>query len=166
MKRVLLDTSVYGLLAKDKAFIQRVAKFIPSEIVVYGISVIRQELRDTPRTIVLEGQNLRMTLLQLYDSFVKKENHDLKINKFVIDLAEEYFTEYKRTKGPFSQQELRSDFLIIASATLYQLDVVVSGDVRTMLSEKALQSYKRVNKTLGFRDPEFIRYEQFKKLTR
>ena len=52
MKRVMLGTSVYGLLAKDKLTAFRLIAMVPREIVIYGLPIIRKELRNTPKEIM------------------------------------------------------------------------------------------------------------------
>ena len=139
MKRVLLDTNIYGT------------------------SLIRKELRDVSAHLTFDGKNKRIMLLQAYSSFVRKENHNLEINDFVILLANKYFEEYKKQRGTFSINELLCDFTIVACASLHNLDIVVSDDKRTMLSEKAKQAYAEVNRVHQFRSPFFYVYDQFKK---
>ena len=58
---------------------------------------------------------------------------------------------------------MRNDFIIIATATIYQLDVVISDDENTMLSDKAVDAYMNVNKKYGLKDPKFKKYNEFKK---
>ena len=133
------------------------------DIMIYGFDIIRKELRSTPKKATLKNKKLRILLLALYDSFVKKKNHDLKINPLIEKLSKDYFGEYKRLKGNFSSKEMRSDLIIIATATIYQLDIIISNDERTMLSPICLKVYKKVNKKYGLKDPIFKRYSSFKK---
>ena len=95
MKRVLLDTSVYGRLVEDGEFSLTLYKYIPQDIVVYGNEIIRKELRAISKEARISGESKRKLLLRLYDSFVRKEKHVLKITKFVEILANEYFNEYE-----------------------------------------------------------------------
>ena len=164
----MFDTSVYGKFVIDEEILDKVKKKCKThEFIVYGTPVIRKELRATPKTIVHEGGKLRILLLNLYDSFVTKDNQNLKFNKLVEALSRDYFSEYKKNKGSLSNEAIRNDLAIIATATIYRLDIIVSDDERTMLSDKAIKSYKSVNKKYGLKDPYFKKYAQFKKeLTR
>ena len=168
MKRIMLDTSVYGRLVKEEEVLKKISSRCKThEFVIYGTPIIRQELRATPKAAVYGVKKLRIMLLNVYDSFITKENQNLKFNKLIEALSEDYFLEYRKNKGSLSNDAMRNDFIIIATATIYQLDVVISDDERTMLSEKAIDSYTHVNKKYGLKDPAFKKYTQFKiELTR
>lgn len=164
MRRIIFDTSVYGKLVEDDLIRGKFEKrFNDKDYVVYGNFVIRKELRDTPKNIILKNRQLRILLLTLYDSFVKKENHDLRINPLIEKLSEDYFSEYKTLRGNLSKEEIKNDLLIIAIATIYQLDIIISNDEKTMLSQICLRVYKAVNSRYGLKDPIFKRYSLFKK---
>ena len=60
MNRVLLDTSVYGRLVEDFELVEKIGKLVPNEYVIYGNSIIRNELRDTPKPIKLEQKSKRI----------------------------------------------------------------------------------------------------------
>ncbi len=158
MKRLLLDTNIYGHIVVDPER-EKVHKAIHArkEIYLYGFDVIRKELRSTKRSVI--GTNLRMNLLRVYDEFVRKSyKTELEIKK----LAKQYFVQYAEIGGTSSESELQNDFLIIACASLKNLDIVVSNDVKTMLSELAIKAYKSINKISGIKLPNFINYEEFK----
>ena len=166
MKRILLDTNVYGKIVEEQSFLMDLSHLVPVEFVIYGMPLIRKELRDLSSKVTLEGHSKRNMVLIAYDKFIKKENHSLKTNEFILLLAHKYFESYKKIGGAFSHDEMLSDFTIVACATLYQLDVVVSDDKRTMLSDKARQAYELINKEKQFRTPEFYLYEKFKEIIR
>lgn len=163
-KRILLDTSVYGMLAEDNnVFTLLMEKKKEVEIVFYGCTVIRNELRATPKEICEMNKNLRIHLLYLYDSLITKENHNLMINEFVEILAKKYMEEYKIQKGSIGYDHMKNDFFIVALATIYQMDIVVSNDKRTLLSPAATEAYNCVNKEQGFRNPAYLHYNLFKR---
>lgn len=124
---------------------------------LYGFEIVRKELRATRRVIV--NMNLRMDLLRVYDDLVKKT---YEVTESMKKLAEEYYLSYTKLGGSHPRGKLINDFLIIACASLKDLNIVVSNDVRTMLSEFAINAYKKVNKTKGINLPSFINYEEFK----
>ena len=160
----MLDTSVYGKLVEEDIVRGKFeSRFNSGEYVVYGSYVIRKELRSTPKSLILNKKKLRLLLLTLYDSFVKKENHDLKINPLIEKLSKDYFSQYRRFRGNLSEKDIKNDFIIIAVATIYQLDVIVSNDEKTMLSPKCIAVYKAVNRKYGLKDPVFKLYSTFKK---
>ena len=71
MKRLLLDTNIYGELIFDSDFI-KLKTAISKKYVVHGFKVVRDELRDLPKEIKVEGKNLRIGLLHIYDELTKK----------------------------------------------------------------------------------------------
>ena len=161
MKRELLDSNIYGKII-EKMDVDLVLNNLPqSGIIVYGLPIIRKELRDTPREIRVQGANLRNYLLRIYDKIIG--NHTLKIDNYTEMLAEAYFITYKEIGGHISKADMAKDFAIVASATLNNLDIVVSNDNKTMLSEKALKSYRIVNQIKKLKSPRFLNYEEFKK---
>ena len=162
MKKIIFDTSVYGELIKDIEIADIIAKHIPKEFVIYGNKIIRDELRDTSKKIKIGNKSKRILLLGLYDSFVRKDHHNLKYNKLIETLAQDYFNEYKKQKGGFSSKSINNDFIIIATATIYQMDIVVSKDKKSMLGDKAIKSYEIINKSYGLKDPKFELYNSFK----
>ncbi len=160
MERLILDTNIYGLLFTDSAFheLHVLIEKHKEEIRVYGFSIIRKELKQAPKRVI-EGVNVRASLLRAYSSFVKKEYpFEEKFQK----IAEDYFGEYTHLRGKYSYQELLPDFLIVACASVHQIPIVVSEDNHTLASELAQQAYEMVNRKRGLSLPEFVRYEQFK----
>ncbi len=166
MKRILLDTNVYGLLIFDRPFVDKLQILVPSFFVVYSTSLIRKELRDISKNAKAEGRSKRNLVLSVHDSFIRKPNHMLEINEFVLLLAHKYFEEYKKKGGTFSHDEMFSDFTLVACATLYSLNIVVSNDNRTMLSEVAKKAYHIVNSNIRFNTPQFYTYNSFREYVR
>ena len=162
MRRIILDTNIYGLIVEDpNRDIVRYGIEKKKAVIVYNLPLIRKELRDTPRNIRFEGENLRNYLLRIYDQFTI--NHELKFTRETEELADNYFTLYTELGGHSAKTEIIKDFIIVASASLNSLDIVVSNDNKTMLSEKAIKSYTIANQIKKIRTPRFLDYEQFKK---
>ena len=160
MKRILFDTNIYGLIVVDKERNAIREELSKKKFIVYGNSIIKNELRKTPRVFV-DGINLRNDLLRLYREIIK--NHDLEIKKKDIELAESYYKAYQELGGITSRAKLINDLTIVASATNSILDIVVSEDNKTMLSEISLKSYRLVNDIRKRPLPGFIGYEEFRK---
>lgn len=160
MKRMLFDSSVYGRLVEDSELIGMLLKQIPEKFVVYGSETIRRELRDTPKYVRHEGKNLRIFLLNIYSSVTRE--HELRLNKLVKILSSDYFVEYVKQGGARSNEKMRDDFLIIATAAIYNLDIVISDDEKTMFSESSIKAYRIVNKKYGLQNPVFLTYRRFK----
>lgn len=164
MLRVLLDTSVYGELILDSNVLEKTENSVAiSRIRVYGNKIIRNELRDTPKKIRLGKKRKRILLLNVYDELVKRSKHEIPIGKITETLAREYFVRYKRFGGNLGAGELKNDFLIVASASLKELNIVVSHDTKSMLSEKSKKAYNAVNRENGLKNPKFIEYKKYKR---
>ena len=128
------------------------------KIYICSLNIIRKELKEAPKEKIA-GVNIRASLLRIYDTFVQKEYIvDAKINK----IAESYYIAYRALGGSITKSRIFNDFLIIACATKYQIDIVVSEDNRTMFGELASRAYLAVNKAEQLKQPNFIGYEDFK----
>lgn len=162
MKRVLLDTSVYGELVIDVQTSDALLSLVPIKYVIYGVRIIRNELRDISKEAKVEGKSKRNLLLQLYDSFVKKENHNLDMEPIVEVIAGEFYKKYRSNGGSKSLHDMITDLRIVACASFHNLDVVVSKDTKSMLSPEAIEAYKKICNDFGLHVPEFIPYAVFK----
>lgn len=162
MKRLLLDTNIYGLLMADKEFHLLHSKIESNKnsLKIYGLDLVRNELKGAPRKKI-KGVNIQASLLRAYSSFISKEY--LFENRFE-DIAEKYYAHYKVLGGSLSKNLLINDFVIVACASVKDIDIVASEDNATMLSELALKAYKMVNEREGIPFPKFIGYGGFKKL--
>ena|SRR3989344_8562648 len=163
MKRLLLDTNIYGELVVD-ADINKLHDSLvsPKNIVIFGVKIIRQELRATPKKIKVDGSNLRIDMLNLYDFLVKERT--INLNKEIESLAQSYYATYREFGGSWGFKEMQNDLLIVATAAIKQMDIVVSNDEATMQSEQALRTYNLVNAIRQLKNPQFIDYKEFKKL--
>lgn len=162
MKRIIFDTSVYGKLSEDPEVTDIILQKLSKEFVIYGTDVIKKELRETPRSIFQSGKRLRNILLSLYQSFIRKNHHYLRFNKLIETLAKDYMAEYRKKGGNLSDRKMKNDLIIVATATIYKLDIVVSDDEKSMLSTAAIAAYKAVNKLYGMQDPVFKPYRIFR----
>jgi predicted nucleic acid-binding protein len=162
--RVILDTSIYGRIVfnteDDKI---RNALNKNRNIIIYGSRIIRGELRETPKILkdFRSGRKIRILLLNLYDSIAR---HNLPVIGALSTLAREYYRHYRLNGGSLGWKYIENDFLIVATASFYNLDIVVSEDERTMKSEPAVKAYLSVNDKERFNTPKFIDYEEFKKI--
>ena len=158
--RIMLDTNVYGLIIEKEDPEEMIVKIAGSGLLICGSTVIRAELRDTPKAKVSGKRKLRLRLLSSYDSLVSdKRNYGA--NEIIRKIAGEYNEHYK---GSHSLNELKNDFLIVATASLHGLDIVVSEDEKTMKSPLALEAYTNLNKKYDLMSPHFIGFGQFKEL--
>ena len=163
MKRIMLDTNIYEFILK---YIEKdkIKDMIEKQIlVIYGLNIIRRELRDIPKDKIRIGEgkihNLRVTLLSLYDFFVG--SHQYKLTNEMSELADKYYRVYKVLDGNAIKKEIITDLIIVACASLHNLDIVVSEDNKTMLSEKTINAYKSVNTLERIRSPLFIGFKKF-----
>ena len=149
MKRIILDTSVYGELIKEADVVSTLARLVPADIA--------KEAR-------IEGRSKRNLLLHVYDSFIKKDHHDLDVIPLIEIIASEFYKKYRDDGGAKSLKEMINDLRIVACAAFYNLDIVVSNDEKSMLSEHALAAYRIVCKEFSLHIPEFIPYRKFKEM--
>ena len=162
MKRVLLDTNIYGLIVMDKdrpTILEKLSR--STELKIYGNYIIRKELRDTPKGII-DGINLRNDLIRLFDQIVDRHNYE--ITSEMQKVAENYFVVYRKLGGKTKKAEIINDFLIVACASVHNLDIVISEDRRSMCSDFAVNSYDIVNSISNRKSPNFVRYEKFKSM--
>lgn len=160
MKRLLLDTNIYGELLFDEEY-NNIKENIVRKIVVHGFKVVRNELRDVPRSTRVSGRNLRVALLHIYDEIIKKSYEN---DAPVKELTEKFYFEYKKIGGSLGYDKMIADFSVVACATIHQIDIVVSEDNKTMLTENAIKTYEIVNTLFKKRTPKFIGYLEFKRL--
>lgn len=158
MLRVLLDTNIYGLLASSEADL--VSEIVASQkIVVYGCSVVRKELRETPSSKMVGSKKLRMQMLNVYDLLVGK--HDIPVSGLAEYLANAYLEAYS---GSTARDSLKNDFFVVAISSLKGLDIVCTEDSKTMASAEARRSFAKINDDNGLRTPNFIGLPELKSL--
>lgn|SRR3989338_5091127 len=160
MKRILLDTSVYGEMVID-ADIDAIKGSITKSVAVYGCRLVRNQLRATSKSKFVGDHGLRISLLNLYDGIAKRE---YEITNEMKQMAEFYYKAYREFGGSKGLEFIIEDFIIVACAAVHNIDIVVSEDEKSMLTENAIRAYKLVNELLKKRTPEFIGYEEFKQL--
>ena len=167
----ILDTNVYGELLIDIDREELTKKIRTNKsYFVYGINVVEGELSKTPITIKYKGKPARKLLIGLFELL---SDEILTVTPLTKHLAEDYFKRYKELaksgkykiiKEKYGEKSLRIDFQIIAIASIKAIDVVVSSDTRTMLSQLARDVYAHINKINGLRTPELIEYKNFKEV--
>ncbi len=162
MNKILLDTSVYGELILDVKSLEKIEKLMNNKkILIYGNKVIRDELRSVSSMSKLGKFSKRIILLNLYDKLVS--GHEIKIGDLTNLLAKKYYEEYRKSGGKEALEIIENDFVIIASASIKELDIVVSYDTKTMLSGFSIKAYTKINLENGLRNPAFIAFEEYKK---
>lgn len=161
MRRLLLDTNIYGLMAADPLLtkLKELHTNKKNDIIIYGFPLIRRELRATPKTKLYQGRNLRVTLLSIYDEFVGRHTLNVKENVLAV-IAEKYYNVYKELGGSKPKTEMFNDYLVVACASKFGMDIMVSNDDASMLSEISLKTYTVVNQVLKLKNPEFMDYEE------
>lgn len=159
LQRFLPDTNFYGLIVADSLRTEIHRKIHEHAVLLFGFDVIRKELRNTPRTIIFHNKNLRIDLLSIYDDLVRKTYNT---GQNIQELAENYFTAYKGFGGNVGKDNIMNDFLIVACATLKQMEVLISDDKHSLLAEDARKAYTLVNSIRKLKTPCFINYQKFK----
>lgn len=166
MKRLLLDTNIYGLVIENKEGPQFEESIKKIGLIIYGCTIVRKELRDTPKQNQMLTENgmrsLRMLLLSFYDAITK--SREIILDDKTQQLANKYLRRFAELTGKTALDHLKNDFLLIACASLNNLDIVVSEDHKTLLSNESIQSYKQVNEKEKIILPFIITYEELKKM--
>lgn len=163
IRKYLLDSNIYGEMVVDAEIeeLKRTYEQCKDIVLVYGIKqIIRKELRDTPKNIKIKEKKLRSNLLGLYDIFAEK--HNITLIQEYGRVADNYYESYRKNGGTKPRGELHNDLLIVACASCKGMNVVVSEDEKTMLSENAFKAYNLVNAASNKRTPRFIGYREFK----
>ena len=163
LRKYLLDANIYGELAVDPEVdkVVREYELCKAFVLVYGVNgIVRKELRATPKGEKVGVKKLRISLLALYDAFTGK--HELSITDEHRSLAGEYYKAYSQLGGSKPKHEMFNDFLLVACASAKGMDVVVSEDEKTLLTENAVKAYGLVNGLRKIRTPRFIGYWAFK----
>ncbi len=158
-KRIILDSSVYGaFLEKGRTdLVERLC--LSPNVIIYGFSIIRRELRRAPVRKYFEGVNLRSFLLYTYDRLTQK--HEYPLNDVIERIAHEYSDKYT---GGISRDLLWNDFLIVACASFHRLDIIITDDNHSMASDPAKRAYEEVNKKYGLEKPSFLDTEGLESL--
>ena len=96
-------------------------------------------------------------------------NHFLENSLKITYLAKKYYNHYRNLGGTYGwDTSISVDFMIVACASFNGLDIVYSGDNKTMLAKSAIKSYNHININESLRTPGFLRYEdlinKFRKL--
>lgn len=162
MRRLLLDTNIYGEIAVDDARNEVVNKLINKpEIIVYANKIIRKELRDTPKHMYLGKRSLRISLISLFNDIAKK---NIEITPRMLNIADSYYEAYREFGGSVGKAKIIDDFRIVACASCAGLDIIISEDVVSMLIENSVRAYKLVNNSNNLRTPKFIGYSDMKRI--
>lgn len=163
MRRVILDTNIYGrILERRERQLFEEALEKRKDIVIYGFDAIRKELRNISKKVVYDKLKIRITLLRLYDKLATQ--HVYFTTSSVQRLANEYYSVYEKIGGKENKEEMLVDFLIVACASIHELDLVVSDDNNTMLHEDSIKTYRIVNELRNYSTPNFIGYDAFRRL--
>lgn len=173
-KTYILDTNVYGEILIEKESIKIINRIEKDRsLLIYGIDVIEQELYDVPTDKKIKGKIFRELVLLTYKSLIDEE---ITLPPLADYLASQYYKKYlelrksgryyKLTKVKefkYNEDDLKIDFQIISVASLKGVDIVVSADKRTLLSNMASETYNIVNRINGLRTPKLVDYFEFRK---
>ena len=168
----ILDTNVYGELLTERnsvEIIERIRK--DKSINIYGLDIIEKELKETPVEVKYQNRLLKEAVLSIYKEII---NDQISLFPLARYLASEYYIEFDRLRNSgkyhkllsqkikkYKEADLKVDFQIIAIASLKGIDIVVSTDQRTILSQIAEETYNKINSINKLRTPKLVRYSDF-----
>ncbi len=161
MLRLIFDTNIFSFIAKDRDF-NKIVEKIKSEkdIKVYGYKVIKDEIKDIPKSRIYENHKLRTFLINLYFDLIKEQYPE---SQNIKNLAEIYYKEFKKLGGKRSFSDLKTDFEIVACASIHKLDLIISEDEKTLKGSIAIKVYRDVNLRNLLKTPDFYSYNDLKK---
>lgn len=163
MLRVIFDTNIYGKLVEEEK-VEEISNNVKEDhnFIVYGFKLIRKELRDTPKSSKLGRLSKRNLLLSLYDNLT--QGRYLQDSIQIHNLALKFYNTYKQFGGikNWDKTNINVDFTLVACASFYKLDIVISDDQKTLLSKPALKAYKHVCVREGVFCPNFWKYSDLK----
>ncbi len=162
MLRVIFDTNIYGNLVEEPDAEELERKIREEKkFVVYNFPLIRKEIRNIPK-LTEASRKARIALLEMYDRITGGCYLRNSIEIFL--LAKKYFDHYRNLGGTYGwDTNIRVDFMIVACASFYGLDVVYSDDQRTMLGKEAMKAYQHININERMRTPNFLKYAELLK---
>ena len=163
MLRVIFDTNIYGKVLEEKNFEEITTKIKDDEnFKVYGFQLIRKELRDTPKSEKLGKLSKRNLLLTLYDKLTKGKylKDSIEINRLALKIYNSY-REFGGIRN-WNKTNIDVDFTIVACASFYKLDIVVSDDSKTLLSKPARKAYKHICVKEGTWQPNFWKFSDLR----
>ncbi|MBU2589179.1 MAG: hypothetical protein KKA65_04205 [Nanoarchaeota archaeon] len=164
MLRVIFDTNIYGLLIEENN-IEKINNSLSKdkEFIIYGFKPIRKELRQTSKTLKLGKIKQRNLLLCTYDELTKGKT--LKFSREIYSLALNFYKKYREYGGirNWKTTNIDVDFIIVACACYYKLDIVISNDTKTMLNPKSLKAYRAIALKEALRVPNFWKYNDLKR---
>ncbi|MDP3640376.1 MAG: hypothetical protein Q8R53_04205 [Nanoarchaeota archaeon] len=163
MLRVIFDTNIYGKLIEEEKFEHIVTKIKDdAQFKVYGFQPIRKELRDVPKESKLGRLSRRNVVLSLYDQLTQGRYFQDSLN--IRRIAMKFYSTYRELGGirNWDKTNIDVDFTIVACASFYHLDIVISDDQKTLLSKPALKAYKHFCIKDGLWNPNFWRYSDLR----
>ena len=151
MANVIIDSCTYGKITKDPSWELLVENIIKDKsFIVFNFKVIRDELRKAPSQV-----------LRIYDQMVS--TNIIQETKQMVQLAQEYYKEYKKNGGNVGKKKILNDFKIVACASIKNCDLLFSDDENTLKCKKALDAYRTVNLKKNYRTPTFYNLLDLKK---
>ncbi|MBS3053885.1 MAG: hypothetical protein J4469_05275 [Candidatus Aenigmarchaeota archaeon] len=164
MKRVIVDTNIYGRIIREGDTDFVISRIGKSGVIVYGCDDVRKEMRKMSKGkleyVKGRAKKLRPLILGLYALLIK--SHEISVTQGIRELAEAYFVSYRTAGGSAAKDKIMTDLVIVAAAAKKGLDVVYSDDNDTMLSKEAKTAYSIVNSIRGEKTPNFRSYGGFK----
>ena len=162
MLRLILDTNIYSSIAKDKDS-KEIARKIKenNNLKIYGYKSIKNEIKEIPKSLKYGNQKYRTLLINLYFDLIKEQYPE---SQNIKKLAEIYYKEFKKLGGKRSFNDLKTDFEIVACASIHKLDLIIYDDEKTLKGNIAIKVYREVNLRNLLRTPAFYSYEDLKKI--
>ena len=151
MKRILLDTNIYGWALEKQGIADLLAFFAEKkqtkEIFVLGSEIINKEINANPY------REARERMKELYQAVISGE---IRLTESVESLANIYFNvcEEKRIKITLE------DCGIVSSASLAGVDVIITDNRSTMSNAKSIEIFDSINRKRKLKHFKFMNSDE------
>lgn len=149
--RIMIDTSVWIECREDEE-LKTAVKDLISKHELRSSEIIEDEVKDAYTFLNKRKIAGTETLNEIY-LYVKKPI--IKETETVKNLVQAYGVEAKKI-GIASIKGMKPDFTIVASATLDNVDFILTLNRKTMASDFARLVYSIVNTKRASKTPEFV----------
>ena len=147
MRRILLDTNIYGWALEKEGIADLLSFFAEKkqtgEIVVLGSEIINKEINANPY------REARERMKELYQAVVSGE---IRLTESVDSLANIYFNVCKEKRIKITVEDCR----IVSSASLAAIDLIITDNRSTMSNPKSIEIFDSINRKRKLKHFKFM----------
>lgn len=148
--RFYVETSVWNFLAKEREEINT-----PTRRFFEEVRTKQNKIFVSPLVILEIEQTQEADILQSLQTVIQKQRPEILVeNAEIFTLAEKYI------QAGIIPERYRNDALHISYATLYEMDAIVSWNLKHIVKMKTRQLVNHVNLLNGYRNVELATPEE------